>query len=110
MNKTESRVELFWDLYESECLDDTQKMLIKRRLGSRISESGMLIMSCESNRSQHRNKEEVTDRFLGLITKNLVPQKKRRPTKPSPMSIEKRLQDKKHRGRLKRTRKDRPES
>ena len=110
VNKTESRVELFWDLYESGCLDDGQKMLLTKRLRSRLTESGILMLSCEEHRSQHRNKEEVTDRFLGLISANLVPPKKRHPTKRTRSSIEKRLQNKKHHGQLKQSRKDGPES
>jgi len=110
VNKTESRVELYWDLYESGCLEDGQKMRLKKSLDSRLTESGILVLSCETHRSQHRNKAEVTDRFLELITQNLVAQKKRHPTKRTKSSIEKRLQDKKQKGQLKRTRRGPPES
>jgi len=106
VNKTESRVELYWDMPGSKCLNEEQKLLLGKRLSSRITDKGNLVLSCEAHRSQHRNKEEVTARFMALITANLVPQKKRRPTKPSRSSIEKRLQDKKYRSQLKKNRRD----
>ena len=109
MNKTESRVELLWSLQKSNCLDERQKNLLYQRLHSRITDEGMLSMGCEKHRSQHQNREEVTERFLSLILANLVAPKKRRPTKPSRSSIEKRIGNKKIRGELKRSRRKPPE-
>ena len=109
VNKTESRVELLWHPQKSICLDDTQKNLVYQRLHSRISDEGMLIMACEKHRSQHQNREEVTERFLSLVMASLVPPKKRTPTKHTRSSIEKRISNKKIRGEVKRTRRKPPE-
>jgi len=109
VNKTESRVELLWNLQESKCLDEHQKNLVVQRLHSRITEEGMLSMGCEKHRSQHQNKEEVTERFLSLVLTSLVVPKKRRATKPSRTSIEKRISNKKIRGEMKRSRRKPPE-
>ena len=108
-NKTESRVELLWSPQESDCLDDLQKHRVNRRLQSRITQEGLLILGSEKHRSQHQNKQEVTDRFLNLILATIVPIKKRTPTKPTRSSVEKRIKNKKIRGEIKRTRKDRPD-
>lgn len=109
VNKTESRVELMWDLEASGCLNKVQKERIRKRLGYRLTENGILILAGEKFRSQHRNREEVTERFLDLISGSIVPVKKRKPTKPTRASQEKRIRKKKIRGELKRLRRNRPE-
>ncbi len=108
VNKTESRVELLWDPETSGCIDDQQKAVIQRRLASRLNEKGILILACEKFRSQHRNKAEVTERFLTLVQSSLAPQAKRIPTKPTRSSKEKRIQAKKTRGEIKQLRKNPP--
>ena len=108
VNKTESRVELLWNLQESQCLDLRQKALLAGRLGHRLTEDGTLILASEKYRSQHRNREEVRERFLELVKAGLVPVKKRRPTKPTRTSVEKRIRSKKIRGEIKRNRRDHP--
>jgi len=108
VNKTESRVELIWNLRETLCLTDRQKELLEGRLGHRLTEEGALILASEKYRSQHRNREEVTERFLALVKAGLKPVKKRRPTKPTRTSVEKRIKSKKIRGEIKRNRRDRP--
>ena len=64
VNKTESRVELLWNLRFSLCLDEQQKALLAGRIGHRLSDDGTLVLASEKYRSQHRNREEVTERFL----------------------------------------------
>ena len=108
VNKTESRVELIWNLQETACLDNGQKGLLMGRIGHRLTEDAVLIMASEKYRSQHRNREDVTERFLDLVRAGLVPVKKRRPTKPTRTSVEKRIKSKKIRGEIKRNRRDRP--
>ncbi len=107
VNRTESRVELYWHSAESVCLNVFQLNLIRQRLGSRLTEKGLLIMTCDKHRSQHQNKQEVNERFLRLISISLVPVKKRHPTRPTRSSIEKRISNKKKRGDLKRSRRSR---
>lgn len=109
MNKTESRVELLWDLEASDCLSNVQKQRIRERQGFRFTENGMLILAGDTYRSQYRNKADVTERFLELVARSVVPVKKRKPTKPTRSSREDRLRKKKIRGELKRSRRSRPE-
>lgn len=108
VNKTESRVELLWNPGKSVCLDDREKSRIRLRLGSRLTDDGKLILVSEKYRSQYRNKEEVTERFLRLVSGSLVPVKKRYPTRPTRSSQEKRIRQKKIRGEIKRIRRNRP--
>jgi len=108
VNKTESRVELIWNLRETNCLDDRQKGLLEGRMEHRLTEEGVLILASEKYRSQHRNREDVTLRFLELVKAGLVPVKKRRPTKPTRTSVEHRIKSKKIRGEIKRNRRNPP--
>ena len=106
VNKTETRVELIWSPAESLCLNETQKAAFMNRLGHRVTEDGLLVLASEKYRSQHRNKAEVTERFLDLVLNSLVPVKKRRPTRPTRSSVEERIKNKKIRGELKRSRRN----
>lgn len=109
VNKTESRVELSWNLQATECMNENQKQLVKQRLASRLTDHGTLILTSEKFRSQFRNRVDVTERFFELIAASLVPPRKRHPTRPTRTSIEKRIQGKKIRGELKRSRRQKPE-
>ncbi len=108
VNKTESRVELLWSPQDSDCLSETQKMMVISRLRSRITDDGVLIMASEKYRSQYRNRADVIERFLDLILASLVPVKKRRATRPTRSSVEKRIRNKKIRGEIKKSRGDKP--
>ena len=108
VNKTESRVELLWSPQESDCLSEAQKLMVTGRLGNRITDEGVLILVSEKYRSQHRNRADVIERFLDLIQTSLVPVKKRRPTRPTRSSVEKRIKSKKIRGEIKKSRRDKP--
>ncbi len=95
VNKVSSKVELLFDLQNSLCLSDDEKELLIQKLKSKLTKENVLLLSCDESRSQHKNKEIVTKRFLELIKKGLKVPKKRKATKPSKSSIQKRLDKKK---------------
>jgi len=109
VNKTESQVELSWSVEESVCLNESQKLLVKKRLSSRLTDLGILMLVSEKHRSQHRNREDVTERFLALISASLITKKKRKPSRPTRASVEKRIKKKKIRGEIKISRRKSPE-
>ncbi|MDD3741867.1 MAG: alternative ribosome rescue aminoacyl-tRNA hydrolase ArfB [Bacteroidales bacterium] len=94
VNKVNSKVELRFDVENSTVLDDNQKSIIVRKLKSRISDLGILVLTCQTSRSQLKNKESVIKKFYKMINRALIPPKKRIKTKPSPASKEKRLKEK----------------
>lgn len=94
VNKTSSKVELTFDLEQSQCLSEKQKNRLKTTLRNRLSKLGVLILQCDASRSQHKNKTIIIQRFLDLITTNLTEQKDRRPTKVPKAVIRKRLDNK----------------
>jgi len=95
VNKVASKVVLTFDLEGSLAFSDKEKERLRLKLGKRLSGDQKLQMYSDSARSQHKNKELVTSRFLSLIHESLKVRKARRKTSPSKSSIEKRLRIKK---------------
>ncbi|SHF92031.1 ribosome-associated protein [Flavobacterium micromati] len=108
VNKVSSKVVLTFDLKNSQGLSEAEKLLINSNLFSRLTLDSILILNCDEDRSQFRNKEIVTKRFLDLIKKALVVPKERKPTKIPKSVIRKRIKNKKIISEVKKTRK-RPE-
>jgi ribosome-associated protein len=95
VNKTSSKIELSFDLANSNSLNENDKYILKGKLASKLTKENVLILFCEETRSQHRNKDLAIKRFLNLIKTNLIRPKKRRTTKPSKGAIKKRVETKK---------------
>jgi ribosome-associated protein len=69
--------------------------------GGQITESGELLITAESHRSQRGNKEEALSRLSELVRAACVKPKSRKPTAPTRGSVERRLGSKKRRSDLK---------
>ena len=106
VQKSSTRVELLFDVAQSPSLSDEQRARVLKRLASYTDSEGMLHLVAQSERSQHRNREEVIERFTDLMRKALRPRKRRKRTKPTAASKERRLRKKKRRSELKKLRKD----
>lgn len=96
VNKVSSKVILSFNLPESLALDAEEKMLLEEKLASRLTNDKVLILQCDEDRSQLRNKEIISRRFLQLIENALILPKQRRPTKVPRAVIKKRIQDKRN--------------
>lgn len=106
VNKVSSKVELHFMLEETKGLSEEEKQRAFKKLSSRLTNSGELILQCDESRSQHKNKEIVTKRFLALVKKSLVKPKVRKKTKTPRAAKLKRLREKKKLSEKKSTRKD----
>jgi ribosome-associated protein len=95
VNKVSTKVELTFDVENSNALTLVEKDRIYDKLASRLTKDNILILQSDESRSQSKNKEYVTKRFLDIMEFALAVPKKRRKTKPSRSSIEKRLKSKK---------------
>lgn len=104
VNTSSTRVELEWDVAASPTLSDEQRARILARLRNRISDAGVLRLTEEGSRSQHRNRETVVERFAELVRDALRQRKKRRPTRPTAGSRERRLRAKRRRATVKKDR------
>jgi ribosome-associated protein len=98
--KTETRVEVVFDVLASEVLTDTQKERIVGRVGP------VLRAVAQDERSQARNRELALERLAAQLREALRVQRARRPTKPTGAAVERRLEEKRRRSRTKRLRGD----
>ena len=80
-------------------------MHLETKLASRLTAEGILILNCDEDRSQLKNKEIVTKRFLNIITAGLIVPKIRKATKIPKSVIKKRIKDKKSLSEIKQLRK-----
>jgi ribosome-associated protein len=94
-NKVSSKVELSFDVVNSSVLSEAEKSRISKKLASKLTNEGILLLQCDESRSQHKNKDLVVERFFALVEAALKVPKKRKASKPSKSAIEKRLKSKK---------------
>lgn len=104
VNKVSSKVVLSFDLKNSQALSEEEKMLLETKLYSRLTTEKILILNCDEDRSQLKNKSIVIKRFLDIITAGLVIPKIRKATKIPKSVIRKRIKDKKNVSDLKKNR------
>lgn len=105
VNKTESRVELFWHLWSSRAFSRSQKERIAGHPSIKLTANGEIHVASEAGRSQHQNRRKCEQKLLEKIEKGLRKKKKRKLTKPSKAAKEKRLEEKKKKGEIKKMRK-----
>lgn len=104
VNKVSSKVVLSFDLKNSQALSEEEKLLLETNLASRLTSDSVLILNCDEDRSQLKNKEIVTKRFLELIKKGLLVPKERKATKIPKAAIRKRIKNKKNLSQTKQNR------
>lgn len=104
VNKVSSKVVLTFDLKNSGALTDEEKTLLETNITARLTADSVLIMNCDEDRNQLKNKEIVTKRFFDIIAKGLVVPKKRKATKVPKSVIERRIKEKRNLSVTKQTR------
>jgi ribosome-associated protein len=104
VNKVSSKVVLTFDLPNSQALSEEEKVLLETNLHNRLTADLVLILNCDEDRSQLKNKDIVTKRFLDIIKKGLYVPKERKPTKIPKSVIRKRIKDKKSVSEVKKNR------
>lgn len=101
VNKTQTKVKLSWSVEESDGMLEEEKHRILRRLKHKVNKKGLLQLSCSDTRSQHQNKKILIRRFKETLEKALRKTKKRKATKPTKQSIQRRLKNKSHQAQKK---------
>ena len=105
VNKVSSKIVLIYDVATSQGLDEYEKSLLHTRLKTKISQENLLILTCDEDRSQFKNKKIIIKRFFEMLEKALAKPKVRKATKISKGANEKRIQEKKKAGEIKAGRK-----
>jgi ribosome-associated protein len=101
--KSDTRVEAIFDVESSLALSETQKRRVVAKAGP------VLRAIAQDERSQWRNRELATERLVGQLREALRVPRRRRPTKPTKASVEKRLERKRRRSNVKRLRQPPPD-
>ncbi len=107
VNKVESKVELRWNPGESNALaalPDTDRAWLLDRLAGRLTTSGDLLVTSQKTRDQAKNREDAAAKLTEIVRAAMTRPKTRRPTRMSRASRERRIQNKKRRGSVKRNR------
>ena len=101
VNRTESAVELRFDVAQSPSLPDAVRERLLMRRDRRLTDDGVLVIQGRRFRDQGRNRDDVRDRLAEIIRGALVPPKKRVATRPTRASKERLLAGKQQRSRIK---------
>lgn len=104
VNKVSSKVVLSFGLSDSKGLNNEEKEWLIGKLGKKLTQENLLILTCEEDRSQLKNKETVTKKLFELLEKALVKPKVRKDTKIPKSVKEKRLKEKKTNAEIKNNR------
>ena len=104
VQKSSTRVELLFDVVNSTSLNEEQRRRVQRRLRGYIDSTGTLRLVSQSERSQWRNREQVVARFQTMMQQALKPRRRRKATRPTAASKERRLRQKRQRSEIKKGR------
>jgi ribosome-associated protein len=104
VNKVATAVQLRFDIPRSASLPLAVRERLRASAGRRVSRAGVLVITAHRFRSQEQNRRDAIERLVGLIREAALPRKKRRPTRPTHASRQRRLEGKRRRGEVKRAR------
>jgi ribosome-associated protein len=108
VNKLSTAVQLRFNVRQSPSLPNDVAIRLMRLAGSRLTKEGVIVITAQRHRTQERNRQDARDRLIELIQEAAVAPVKRRATKPTRSSREKRLESKKRRGNIKGMRQTKP--
>ena len=94
VNKVETRAEVRFDLRGSPLLEEPDRRRALDRLASRLTNDGVLIVTCERTRHRERNLREALSKMGEILREAITPPKPRRRTRPTRGSKERRLESK----------------
>lgn len=104
VNKVASAIHLRFDINASGSLPDSVKQRLLDLGDHRVSSIGIVVIKSQEHRTQARNREAALERLRNLVLEALVERKPRIATRPSRKSLQKRVDDKRRRGQVKRSR------
>ncbi|MCL2450063.1 MAG: aminoacyl-tRNA hydrolase [Polyangiaceae bacterium] len=106
VNKVSSKVELRVDLSRIEGLDEAALLRLRALSAHDVDAEGRLLVTSQRTRDQRANLEDARDKVRSLVLRALVRPRPRRKTRPTRGSVERRIEEKKQRARVKAGRRD----
>lgn len=104
VNKVATAIQLRFDLRHSPSLTEAMRHRLARIAGRRLTATGTLVIEARRYRTQGQNRDDALQRFATMLRRSIEAPKPRRKTKPTKASGERRLESKKKRAEIKRTR------
>jgi ribosome-associated protein len=108
VNKLSTAVQLRFDVRHSPSLPHDVRERLERLAGSRLTNDGVLVIIAQRHRTQPRNRQDALNRLIDLIRQAAIVPIKRRPTRPTRASRERRIEGKKRRSGVKHLRRAKP--
>jgi ribosome-associated protein len=108
VNKLATAVQLRFDVRRSPAFAEDVRARLERLAGSRLTNDGVLVIIAQRHRTQARNRADALERLVGLIRQAAIAPLKRRPTRPTRASRERRIEGKKRRAGIKHLRRLKP--
>jgi ribosome-associated protein len=105
VNKVATAVQLRFDVRHSPSLPQEVRLRLEKLAGSRLTKDGVLVVDAHQFRTQERNRRDALHRLAELVRQAAQKPKRRRKTKPSAASKQRRLESKRRHGRIKELRK-----
>ncbi len=104
VNKVSTAVQLRFNIRTSPGIREDIRVRLMHLAGSRLTEDGEIIIEAKRHRTQEQNRADALERLIELIKKAMIRPKKRRKTKPTRASKERRLEGKERKGQVKKDR------
>ncbi len=104
VNKVSTKVVLRFSFGQSEVLSSDQKARLRAQYPSHVTRQGELLVTCDETRSQEANKQRATARLVAMLNSIRHPPRIRKKTRPSRSQKRRRLEQKRARGELKKSR------
>jgi ribosome-associated protein len=108
VNKLATAVQLRFDVRGSPSLSAETRARLERLAGARLTRDGVLVIIAQRHRTQARNRADARERLIDLIRRAAAVPIKRRATRPTKASRERRIEGKKRRAGIKHLRSSRP--
>jgi ribosome-associated protein len=108
VNKVATAVQLRFDVRRSPSLPEEVRARLEKLAGSRLTQEGVLMIEAKRYRTQEQNRLDAIKRLVTLIQKAVEEPKPRQKTRPSRAAKQARVEEKKKRGEVKKTRRQSP--
>lgn len=104
VNKVATAVQLRFDAARSAAIDDSMRERLRTIAGSRMTDEGVLVIDARRHRTQAKNREDARARLVELLRQAAIPPRRRRKTRPSVASKQRRIDTKRRRAETKEAR------
>ena len=104
VNKVETKAVLRLNIRTCPSFNESQRQRLLQQLGNRLTNEGELVLHASRHRTKERNRTDAVERLVAILRGALIVQKKRRKTKPTRGSKQRRLTSKKQRSDTKKLR------